>query len=121
MGRVARQQQKLAALEADFRSALARQLKAAVDNKDSRLFLSDRHNPWPELTPWTDSQTNELLHLADTILALNKELDKSISGCLAERFLRYCEVFNDTTNPQRLGVQKHAARLLTEIESDDSA
>ena len=117
MSRKTKQYERLEALEAHFRTELTQELKDAAANSHSQLFLSTRHNPWPEITPWTNKATDKLLDMAAEILDLRGKLNETVKSTLASRFVEYCEEFNNPGNPQRLGVQRHAQRLLQEIET----
>ena len=115
MSQKTKQYNRLEALEAHFRTELTRELKDAAAKSHSQLFLSTRHNPWPEITPWTNKATDKLLEMAAEILDLRGKLRETVKSTPASRFVEYCEEFNNPGNPQRLGVQRHAHRLLQEI------
>lgn len=119
MSRKTKQYNRLEALEAHFRTELTRELKDAAAKSHSQLFLSTRHNPWPETTPWTNKATDKLLETAAEILDLRGKLRETVKSTPASRFIEYCEEFNNPGNPQRLGVQRYAQRLLQEIATGE--
>ena len=50
------------------------------------------------------------------IIELRAQLGEWPEESLAAKFVVYCERFNNLDDPHRLGVQKHAQALLSEVE-----
>ena len=108
-------QRTLDSLEGQCLAKLRQVLVEAAGNGHSQLFRSEVHNSHPELVGRTDQRTNELVEEANHIIEIRKQLGEWPESSSAHLFLRYCEEFNDLSNPNRAGVKKHAKSLLEEV------
>ncbi len=114
MARRQKQYRILDSLEKDFLSLLNESTLEACEDSKSLFFLATEYNPWSEMKGRTDPKTNVLVKDAQSIINLRSQLGEP-ENCLALIFLEYCKQYVDTTNANRLGVQKHALALLKEI------
>ena len=102
-------------LEDELRDRLVPHLENAINGRNDLIFCTTDFNPFPELKPKTDNETDALIQLGRQVLALREKLGEPSAGCIAERICWYCRQWGDGHDSHRTPVQGLAQAFLQEI------
>lgn len=88
-------------------------LREVAGGKNTRLFVAEQTNPWPDIGSSPDG--TDLLRRAEAVVELAQRLGEDLSSLAAPGLLRAFQRANDLTNPHRLGPVRLASSLLAEL------
>lgn len=106
---------RLVALEEELKETLLPLVEDAAKT-GRQVFWSQRFNPWPQMRHLIGDETEELLKLADAVLALRAKLGEP-EQCLASLLLRYCKKWGNLDDHHRGGPDRMAREFLVEYRA----
>lgn len=117
MSRKSKQREALAALEADLRSSLVKELRIVESGKNTLFFMTREFNPFGLPEHMLPRSSAMLSDLASDALRLRASLGEPDAAPVASLFRRYLEEANNLADHQRLGPIRLAGKFLAELQA----